>query len=101
MMPPICMVLAYIHDCFFRRLMSMSRVIRVKDKGWMICFRTKVRAWFSINDYIIIANIILFCPKEMNNIYGMFRTRCSLFQRALHHKTKITAELMYVHQFYL
>ena len=36
-----------------------------------------------------------FIQQEMNNIYGMFRTRCSLFQRALHHKVKIAAELMY------
>ena len=44
-------------------------------------------------------NINIFCDtfvkQERNNIYGMFRTRCSLFQRALHHKTKIAAELMY------
>jgi HD superfamily phosphohydrolase len=33
--------------------------------------------------------------QEVNNIYGMFRTRASLHQRAYQHKSVIAAERMY------
>ena len=76
-----------------RRLMAVSRVIKVAGE-YRICYRDKV-IFYKYREYILfrLFDSIL---QEVNNIYGMFRTRCSLHQKAYQHKSVIAAEHMWV-----
>lgn len=70
--------------------MAVSRVIKVDDVH-RICYREKVQ----IHAYIQVqSHYSVYHKKEVNNIYGMFRTRSSLHQKAYQHKSVIAAERM-------
>ena len=68
--------------------MAVSRIIEVDD-AHRICYREKVH-------YTLckLNHNIKFYKQEVNNIYGMFRTRASLHQKAYQHKSVIAAERM-------
>ena len=79
---------------YYRRLMALSRVIKVDDT-FKICYRDKVDMHNIIIYYyheVIIIKIFWF--KEINDVYGMFRTRCNLFERVYKHHSVVAVEHM-------
>lgn len=79
--------------------MKLGRVVKTKGGKLRIAFRDKVRHNNQLTFVMhipghCVAHCILCNMQEMDNLYGMFRIRGSLHQKAYQHKTSKAVEQM-------
>lgn len=79
--------------------MLLSRVCKdagaqaPNDSDYHIAFRNKVTCSKILKCHIIVT---MYFIQEVDNLYGMGRTRSTLHRKAYVHKTKVAVEEMYI-----